>query len=330
MTQPMSYLKDNYERHFYYLRLSITDVCNFSCGYCLPNGYQKTDKHFLTLDEIRRIVTAFAELGVRKIRLTGGEPTLRSDFSDIAKTISTIHGIKKLALTTNGYKLLEHIEEYKHSGIQMITVSVDSLIPEKFYQITGHNRLPDVLAGINEAVRLNFKRVKINTVLLNHINIDEIESFIAWTRNIPISIRYIELMQTGTNLTYFKKHHIRSDVLRNHLEKIGWKQVTVREIDAGPAIEYFHPDYQGSIGIIAPYGKNFCATCNRLRVSARGQLHLCLFGDIGYSLRHLLQSDEQLPELKNFILEKLPYKRESHYLHENNHGINSNFAAIGG
>lgn len=325
----MTNLHDSHGRSFYYLRLSITEVCNFKCGYCLPDGYQKNRNTFLDVMEIKRLVTAFSELGIQKIRLTGGEPTVRKDFLDIAKTIASLSGIKTLALTTNGYRLLENIENYKAGGINHITVSIDSLNPEKFQFITGHNSLADILAGIKKANALGFKRVKINTVLLNHLNTDEIDAFIELTRDYPISVRFIELMQTGTNLPYFQKHHIDSGIVRNKLEQHQW-QMNSRAHDAGPALEYSHPDYQGTMGIIAPYGKDFCATCNRLRVSATGDLHLCLFGNLGYPLRQFLQSDDQIPALKQLILNKLPYKHKSHYLHEGDTGINSHFASIGG
>ena len=208
-------------------------------------------------------------------------------------------------------------------------MSVDSLIPEKFHQITNHNCLEEILAGIAQAQTLKFKEVKINVVLLQGINIDEVESFIEATRNSDVSIRFIELMQTGTNLAYFQKHHIKADFISTILQTNGWQPV-LRQFDAGPAVEYQHANYQGKIGIIAPYSKDFCTTCNRLRVSAKGELGLCLFGNIGYSLRHLLQSDQQLQGFKNFIIDKLPYKLESHYLQEGNTGMNNNFASIGG
>lgn len=322
-------MQDNFGRAFYYLRLSITDMCNFYCGYCLPDGYIKKDKNFLSIEEIRRLAVAFVELGVKKIRLTGGEPTIRKDFCDIAATLSQVPGIKKLALTTNGYHLNKNISDYKRAGIDSITVSVDSLIPEKFYQITNHNCLEEILSGIMAAQQLRFKEVKMNVVLLKDINIDEIESFIEATRSATISIRFIELMQTGSNLAYFRQHHIKADFIAETLRINGWQPVP-RQFDAGPAIEYQHADYQGRIGIIAPYSKNFCTTCNRLRVSAQGALGLCLFGNIDYSLRHLLQSDQQLADLKQFIINKLPFKLESHYLHEGNTGMNNHFASIGG
>jgi cyclic pyranopterin phosphate synthase len=185
------------------------------------------------------------------------------------------------------------------------------------------------LSGIAHAHTLNFNAIKINAVLLNNINTDEINSFIELTKNQKISVRFIELMQTGTNLDYFQKHHISSDYVREKLQHQGWEMLE-RDLDAGPAIEYHHPDYQGKIGIIAPYSKGFCTTCNRLRVTAKGELCLCLFDSVGYSLRSLLQADQQVSELIEFIISKLPHKLESHYLLQGLTGMNRNFAAIGG
>lgn len=326
-----AYLKDNYGRQFNYLRLSITDSCNFRCQYCLPNGYISKNKNFLTLEEIRRLVNAFAMLGVQSVRLSGGEPTLRDDLSDIAKTIANIPGINNVSLTTNGYRLFEYVKELHQSGISNINISVDSLNPDNFCKITGHDCLNKVLAGINVALQSNFNQIKINTVLLNNINTEEIPTFIAWTKNNPICVRFIELMQTGCNTNYFRKYHISpGEVVQNLLENTGWQLKSSKNIEQGPAIEYFNPNYKGTIGIIAPYSHNFCKSCNRLRVSSLGILHLCLFDSFGYSLRHLLQSDEQMTELKEFILNKLFFKQASHYHYSNSQVKNSSFATIGG
>jgi len=323
-------LQDNLGRRFPYLRLSVTDVCNFRCTYCLPDGYQKThDDVFLTVPEIRRLVTAFAEMGTWKIRLTGGEPTVRKDFLDIARTVAGIDGIRKLAFTTNGYKLLQRAQDYYDAGLRAINISIDSLDPRRFHEITGHDRLGEVMDGVQAALDTGFEAVKINTVLLKGLNDGELDGFLSFVEDRPISLRFIELMQTGDNLTYFRKHHIPATVVKEKLKERGW-EVQERDIGAGPAIEYVHPDFQGRIGIIAPYSKDFCTTCNRLRISARGGLHLCLFGAGGYDLRPLMQSDEQKEELKNKILDLMKFKKSSHSLHDGDSGVRQNLASVGG
>lgn len=323
-------LSDQFGRRFPYLRLSVTDVCNYRCSYCLPNGYKKscTDT-FLHQEEIVRLCTAFAGLGVWKIRLTGGEPTIREDFIEIVERIHSIDAIQKIAFTTNGYRLPERAKSYYNAGLRAINISIDSLKPERFKNITGHDRLDEVLSGVDASFDAGFKTVKINTVLLNGINDNELDLFIDFVSNKPISLRFIELMQTRDNLDYFKQHHLSGDVIVQSLLNRGWS-VLPREEGGGPAIEFSHPDSLGRIGLIAPYSKNFCATCNRLRISAKGNLHLCLFGEGGYSLRNLLQEDSQQEELQKKVLSLMNYKRSAHFLHEGNSGATPHLASIGG
>ena len=323
-------IEDRFGRRFPYLRLSVTDVCNFRCTYCLPDGYQKThDDTFLTLPEIRNLVTAFAELGTWKIRLTGGEPTVRPDFVDIAEAVSCIPGIRRMAFTTNGYKLPERAQGFYDAGLRAINVSIDSLDPRKFHEITGHDRLGEVVDGVGAALLAGFDSVKINTVLLKGLNDDELDGFLTFVEDRPISLRFIELMQTGDNLAYFRKYHIPATVIRNKLAERGWSLLERAE-GAGPAVEYAHPDYAGRIGLIAPYAKDFCSTCNRLRVSARGALHLCLFGAGGYDLRPLLQEEGRKEELKDKILSLMQFKRSTHFLQDGNTGTRQHLASIGG
>ena len=325
----MATLKDTFNRQFYYLRLSITDICNFRCRYCLPNGCQIIDQNFLTVPEIYRLVIAFAGLGVKKIRLTGGEATTRQNLTEIATTIANIPGIEKLALTTNGYHLKQHAQAYFDAGIRYLNISIDSLQTETFKAITGHDRLEKTLEGIDEALRIGFSSVKINVVLLKGINDNEINDFLQYIQNKPISVRYIELMQTGDNAEYFNTHHLSTKIIRQKLESAGWCQET-RSLDAGPAIEFSHPDYRGRMGLIAPYSPDFCQTCNRLRVSSRGALHLCLFTELGYSLRELLQTDEQREALQCRIQNLLQHKPISHFLHQGDTGSTEQLAQIGG
>jgi cyclic pyranopterin phosphate synthase len=323
-------LQDNFGRSFPYLRLSITDVCNFRCSYCLPDGYQKCGKHnFLRQDEIARLVDAFAALGVHKIRITGGEPTVRKDFTQIAQLISSHPAITQRAFTTNGYRLKENAKTWFDAGLNHINISVDSLNAERFYAITGHERLDEVRAGIDAAIEAGFKKVKINAVLLKGVNDHELADYLAWAKTSPISIRFIELMQTGDNLAYFKKYHQPAQTIAHQLLTAGWQKAP-RAFDAGPAQVYTHPDYHGSIGLIAPYSKDFCAGCNRLRVTSSGDLRLCLFGSQGTSLRHLLQDDAQMPLLKQLIADQLAYKCSSHFLALGDTGITPHLASVGG
>ena len=330
----MQKLRDSFGRTFPYIRLSITDVCNFKCGYCLPNGYQidKSDnRKFLNINEIKRLAKGLSEMGVCKIRLTGGEPTVRKDFFDIVKILKNESGIKKVVMTTNGYHLDQKAKNIVDSGLNGINISIDSLNPETFKKITGHDRLNEILFGIKKLQNLGFDNIKVNAVLLNGINSSE-KDFEEWSKFIKINkidFRYIELMQTGDNLDYFKKYHISSNIFKNYLIKNKWIHQTLGR-DAGPSLNYINPEYKGKFGIIAPYSKNFCKTCNRLRITSRGDLRLCLFGNTGISIRHLLQKDDQLNELKDLILKQMQFKKESHYLELGETGSTKNLSKTGG
>ncbi len=330
----MEILKDSFGRKFPYFRLSITDVCNFKCGYCLPNGYQvdKSDhRTFLKIDEIERLARGLSELGVCKIRLTGGEPTIRKDFFDIVKLIKEKPGIKKIVITTNGYRLNKIAHQIKDSGLDGINISIDSLDREKFKKITDHDRLPEILEGIKILQDLNFKNIKINAVLLKGVN-DSEEEFNQWAnfiKNNEIDFRYIELMQTGDNLDYFKKYHISAKKFTDYLNQNKWIIQTLGR-DAGPSKNYLNPEFKGKFGVIAPYSKDFCKSCNRLRITARGDLRLCLFGNTGINIRHLIQKDDQIEEFKDLILKQLNFKKESHYLELGDTGLTKNLSTTGG
>ena len=330
----MTNLIDSFGRTFPYIRLSITDVCNFKCGYCLPNGYQidKSDnRKFLKLKEIGRLTKALSELGVSKIRLTGGEPTVRKDFFDIVKVIKESSGIKKTVITTNGYHLDKIASKINASGLDGINISIDSLNREIFKSITSHDRLPEILKGIEKLKKMNFQNIKINAVLLKGIN-DSEKDFDQWAKFIEkneIDFRYIELMQTGDNSHYFKKYHVSATKFTSYLNKNNWIIQTFGR-DAGPAKNYLNPKFKGKFGIIAPYSKDFCKSCNRLRITAKGDLRLCLFGNTGINIRHLMQTDDQIEELKDLILKQLNFKKESHYLELGETGLTKNLSTTGG
>ena len=330
----MSLLQDSFGRRFPYIRLSITDVCNFKCGYCLPNGYQKDksdNRTFLSLEEVQRLAKGLSELGVSKIRLTGGEPTVRKDFFDIVKILKQNSGIKKTVITTNGYKLDQLAEQIIESGLDGINISIDSLDKNKFHQITGHDRLNEILRGIEKLQKLNFKNIKINAVLLKGLNNSD-KDFNEWAnflKSNEVDFRYIELMQTGDNLDYFKKYHVSSKVFIDYLNENNWIIQTLGK-DSGPSKNYINPDFKGKFGVIAPYSKDFCKSCNRLRITSRGDLRLCLFGNTGINIRHLIQRDDQIEELKNLILKQLNFKKESHYLELGETGLTKNLSVTGG
>lgn len=326
----MLVLADRHGRDFPYLRLSLTEACNFRCSYCLPHGYQTSaGPGFLGLAEIVRLVRGFAALGARKIRLTGGEPSLRKDLVEVISSISGIAGISRVALTTNGCLLPRHVEGWRRAGLDALNVSLDSLDPRRFHAITGHDRFDEVREGVERALGLGFGSVKLNAVLLRGVNDDELPAWLDYLRGRDLAVRFIELMRTGDNHAFFERHHVRSSALQQRLLDAGWT-ARARAPDAGPAVEYAHPGYRGRIGVIAPYARDFCAGCNRLRVTARGDLRLCLFGEFGIPLRQLLQSDDDHDALVGHIQAQIGLKAAGHGLHRGETGLVRQLASIGG
>jgi len=326
---PQSDLEDRFGRRFAYLRLSITDVCNFRCEYCLPNGYQGTPTGFLHQTEISRLIHGFADLGIRKLRITGGEPLVRKDALAIIAEAAATPGIEKVALTTNAFNLAEQAEALRDAGLSAVNISLDSLNAEGFERITGDKRFEKVMSGIDAAIAAGIPSVKINTVLLGGLNDHEIGDFMEFVRERPVAVRFIELMQTADNGDYFRHRHVSAQTVADRLQAAGWTPQKRGEID-GPAVEYTHPNYAGRIGLIAPYAPGFCDGCNRLRVTARGGLRLCLFGNGTHDLRPLLQDDADKPALKRNICQTLLGKEVSHFLHEGDFGDTPHLASTGG
>ena len=322
-------LQDSLGRQFSYLRLSITDVCNFSCDYCLPDGYQCDGlRDFLSIAEINGLVSAFASLGTKKVRITGGEPCLRKDVSEVIALCKATPGIEQVAITTNGFNLDSKIDELVAAGLDSLNVSIDSLNPAIFKLITGHDKLRRILAGIDRAIALGVKSIKINAVLAKSFSDNHLEEFLSWVANKPVTVRFIELMETGDGKAFFEQNHLSGQVIKQQLLQSGWLQL-VRGKQAGPAEEFFHPDYQGKIGLIMPYSKDFCRSCNRLRVSATGKLHLCLFAEHGIDLRPTLIAND-LDSVQEAIERALFDKTAGHELWQRLTGATSHLAMLGG
>ncbi|WP_345547997.1 GTP 3',8-cyclase MoaA [Microbulbifer aestuariivivens] len=309
----------------------MTDICNFRCNYCLPDGYQceksLSRENPLSVTEAGTVVRAFASLGTEKIRLTGGEPSLRKDLAQLIETAKSISGIRRVAITTNGYKLPGEIDSWQGAGLDQLNVSIDSLDPQQFRAITGHDKLQTILRGIDRALELNIP-TKVNAVLLREHNLGTFNEFLEWIRSTPVSLRFIELMRTGDNREFFASNHVAGSDIENRLLRDGWSLVE-RERDAGPAKEFAHPDFAGRIGLIMPYSKDFCATCNRLRISAQGALHLCLFAEQGVDLRAAIAAGDHLA-LAEKIREAVCGKNASHQLQDGFTGGTRNLSMLGG
>lgn len=264
-----------------------------------------------------------------KLRLTGGEPTVRPEFDDILHDLGQVEGVRRKALTTNGYRLEECAQKWRSAGLDAINVSIDTLDRTSFARITGHDRLPAIVNGVDAAIAAGFDSVKINSVLMKSLDCKQWDDILAYVASRPVTWRYIELMRTNDNVAFHLRESTPGAKILTRLREGGWTAHS-RGPGDGPAIEYSHPAYAGRIGLIAPYSPGFCDNCNRLRLSSRGKLHLCLFGEEGLDLRDLLQSDNQQEALLERIVSALPAKARAHPLHENRSGGTAHLASIGG
>ena len=315
-------MQDNYGRNINYLRLSITDVCNYRCIYCMDSdgiGNQKQGP-LLSIEELINIGRTAVDCGIQKIRLTGGEPLVRKDVLKLCEGLGSIAGLAELALTTNGALLPEMAEDLKAVGVDRLNISLDTLNEAKFKRITRAGKLDEVLKGIEQAVKIGFENTKINVVLMAGINDDEIVDFVNLTRNYPLSVRFIELMPIGPGKTLYDTNYISNDVVLDKVpELVAIKQEGVSSL-------YKLKDSPGTVGLISPISHCFCESCNRIRVTADGRLLPCLHSDLEYSVRGLTQK-----ELKDTFMLAVKNKPVSHHIIENHVSDNSDYMhKIGG
>lgn len=325
-------LVDNFHRQLSYLRLSITDFCNFRCDYCLPNGYTanagKRPDNELSISEIDILIQAFAKLGTTKVRLTGGEPSIRQDLPRIIELAKQTQGIQTVAVSSNGYRLAKHLSDWQTAGLNQLNISIDSFDPTVFKQITGFDILPTLLKDIDTLLATTDIKLKVNGILMADTAFDNLQSVLSFVKNRPVTYRFIEFMQTSDNKALFFAQHSSGQLIKDFLLQNGW-QSQRRASDAGPAIEYRHADYVGGIGLIEPYAPQFCDSCNRLRVSSQGKVHLCLFDNGSYDVRGFLANGD-VDGLVHALQSLMPIKPEHHLLKQNDSGIMANLSMIGG
>jgi len=312
----MTGILDSFGRTINYLRISVTDRCNLRCIYCMPpEGVpQMSHGDVLSYEEIRTVVQAAAELGINKIKLTGGEPLVRADFPELVRMLSQIEGIEELSLTTNGILLENCALELRQAGLSRVNVSLDTLKPDRFQYITRLGRLKGVLEGIEAAKEAGFKSVKINTVVMRGINDDEIPDFVRMTYQEGWHVRFIELMP-------FKgiAEFVPSTELRQHIGLVGKLEPCPSVTGNGPAMYYRLAGARGTIGFISPLTElSFCSRCNRMRLTSDGKLRPCLLGEHEIDLKKPLRNNASMEKLKRLILEAVAAKPDRHHLEGGN------------
>ncbi len=319
-------MKDHYGRKINYMRISITDLCNLRCVYCMPE--EGVSKHCheknMAFEDIVSLVQAGVDLGIDKIRLTGGEPLVRKGIVDLVREIGAIAGIKDLTMTTNGILLPKLAKDLKEAGLNRVNISLDSFKPDKYQAITRWGNLSHVLAGIEAAKAVGMDPIKINTVLIKGFNDDEIEDFVNFTMDQKIDVRFIELMPIGESSDYAESRYISNNEVLLRVPALK----PVLKFDQSSPADYYHlPGAKGRVGLINPISNHFCSGCNRIRVTTDGKIKPCLHSDYEIDLMALKESGMTHKEiLKKAIMDK----PERHHINENEKQLRRNMNEIGG
>lgn len=317
-------MRDGFEREIRYLRLSITELCNLRCRYCMPEDgvCKKSHEEMLTEDEMITAVEAAASLGIRKLRITGGEPLIKRNVLSICERAANVPGIKEVCITTNGILLPKMAKDLRKAGVSRVNISLDTLNPEKFAYVTRIGKLDDVMEGIHAALDADFEKIKINAVLIGGFNDDEIADFGEFTKKYPIDVRFIELMPMYDSGDFKEASYMKCQEVLDHLppmEKI--------PTDGGVADLYRLPGAKGNIGLISPVSNHFCRGCNRIRLTADGKFKPCLHSSTEFSVKGL-NKEEMTEMIKKAILAKPGQHEELSYEHRSE--ANRNMNQIGG
>ena len=314
MIRPMKdTLIDPFLRRIEYMRLSVTDRCDLRCSYCLPQGFRDFEEpeHWLTFDEIERVMRAFTELGVKRIRITGGEPLSRGKLPELATRLAQLPGLEDLSLSTNATRLKKFAPVLKQAGITRLNVSLDSLQPERFATITGGGKLDAVLDGLLAAKAAGFAPIKINTVLMKGVNDDEVGDLVRFCIEHGFTLRFIETMPMGDTGRAASAQYVDLQEVRRTLAQEFELTPTVMS-GGGPARYVQIAGTNLKIGFITPISQHFCETCNRVRLTVDGVLYTCLGQEDKTDLRPLLRAGATLDELKGKIREAIGRKPERH------------------
>jgi cyclic pyranopterin phosphate synthase len=313
----MTGLSDSFQRPINYLRISVTDRCNLRCVYCMPLGGVRAMSHedILRYEEIETIAKAAAELGIDKIRLTGGEPMVRGGLPDLVEMLAAIKGIDEISLTTNGTMLARGADLLKRVGLSRVNISLDSLKPDRFKAITRSDaELADVLEGIEAAHKAGLEPVKLNTVVIPGVNDDEVLDFAKKTIGEGWHVRFIELMPVVDDMK--DTPFVAASDMKKTIEKLGRLEPYLSSVGNGPAKYFKLPDAKGTIGFITPISEHFCFNCNRLRLTADGKLRPCLLSAYEVDLRGPLRAGVDAEGLKKLIEEAVANKPRRHHIAE--------------
>lgn len=316
---------DQYGRTINYLRLSVTDKCNLRCKYCMPEDGIEKVKHedILSYEEITQVVEIMSQMGVDKIRITGGEPLVRAGIVDLVGMLSRLDSVREVTMTTNGILLSSMAEALKKAGLKRVNISVDSLNPARFKEMTRGGDLSAVIAGIDAAKKHGLTPIKLNVVLINGFNDDEIQDFVNLTMDDEIDVRFIELMPIGEVTRWNKSHFVSNKIV---LERIPELIPTISKDPSSPATYYKLPGGKGKVGLISPISCKFCDMCNRIRVTSEGFLKQCLHSNEEIALRPLIKS---IPLLEHTLRRTVFEKPEEHQIEEGR-VMGRNMVEVGG
>lgn len=307
-------MQDGFGRRIEYLRISVTDKCNLRCVYCMPEEglpWLRRDE-LLSYEEIAEIVSVMAPMGLRRIRITGGEPLVRRDLATLVRKLRAVGGIDDIALSTNAVLLDEQAEALRDAGVDRLNVSLDSLRPERIDAISRRpGSAAAIFRGLAAAERAGFAPIKLNCVVMRGRNDDEVADFAAVTRDRPWHVRFIEVMPTGDNLGVSRDEFVSADEILEAVGRIGALEPVAGPAGNGPARYFAFPGAAGTVGVITPMSHNYCERCNRMRLTADGQLRPCLFGSIQTNLRDPLRHGAPIEPL---VRQTLRIKPERHWL----------------
>ncbi|MFC1885605.1 GTP 3',8-cyclase MoaA [Thermodesulfobacteriota bacterium] len=325
-------LTDRYNRILNYLRVSITDRCNLKCIYCKPGASitKLPHKEILTYEEILRLINIGVNLGISKVRITGGEPLVRKGVFDFLGELAGIDGLSDISLTTNGVSLKANLEKIKAAGIKRINVSLDTLNRLKFKKITGHDHFRQVWEALKLAHQQGLHPIKINVVALRGVNDDEIIDLARLTFEYPFHIRFIEFMPIGSS-RMDNDNQLLSDEIKNHISVLGRLTPVNNGTNDGPAERYQFEDAKGEIGFIRPLSHHICHRCNRLRLTASGQLRPCLLSDHQEDLKTPMRNGCSDKELAEIFLKVVQFKPHRHNLStDHSKRVKNQMSGIGG